>query len=573
MVSTIDHIRNILSENRPEEALVELQGWMAPGDETLMKSLISMKRRQGSRSLSGDLGKLLDQIERESPRLTSFLGHYHAANTAFKEKQWLEARVHLEQAIELHQSEYLALKPDLLSKLDRLEHQESMERLIGEANARYEEGQWKDALEMFRQARSHYFPGCEWNMDSFEEVIQRCKNGVAYEQHIAEATTYQKQGKWTQAISELHLARQNYHQDFTPGLSDLEEEIRWTNEQASMDNREVILDSPVIVMMRKYLLPVLFSLTIGALAWLFLQYPEWASNAEVIPATFSSDEAAADLQENVNTNPEPPSSPVSTADEAAEFEPVESQVSVEEVMVEEFPQVIDGVDALPIPPVPQSIISGQLVVGEEIEIRIANFEPEFQYEIDFGDGSRTNGNGKVTHVYEEAGTYQLSIKAANQGGGGNAVSRTVTIDAARPEPEVVELNPISNPAPVPEPPVTEPSDRAVELPVTRPVTPRDFADVMPSFPGGSSALRSYLERETRYPEQARENELQGKVYIQFVVGSDGSLTDIRLARGIGFGCDEEALRLVKSMPEWIPGSHQGTVQPVRYTLPITFVLK
>lgn len=142
-----------------------------------------------------------------------------------------------------------------------------------------------------------------------------------------------------------------------------------------------------------------------------------------------------------------------------------------------------------------------------------------------------------------------------------------------PDASDLSLNPVSNPVPVQETPAPQTNDSAVELPVSRPVAPRDFADVMPQFPGGSAALRAYLDSETRYPEQARENELEGKVYIQFVVGTDGSLSDIRLARGIGFGCDEEALRLVRSMPAWVPGSHQGTTQPVRYTLPIIFVLK
>lgn len=190
MVSSIDHIRNILSDNSPEEALVEMQVWMAPGDEGLIKALISMKRRQGSRTLRGELDKLLDQIERESPRLTSFLGYYHAANKAHKEKDWKTARVHLQEAIELHQSEYLALRPDLVSKLERIEHQEAMDDLIGKANTHYADGHWKEALDLFKQARSHYFPGCEWKMENFEGVIQLCKNGIANENHVAAASTY-----------------------------------------------------------------------------------------------------------------------------------------------------------------------------------------------------------------------------------------------------------------------------------------------------------------------------------------------------------------------------------------------
>ncbi len=108
MLTTIENIRGILSENRPEEALTELQGWLAAGDRNLMKSLIALKRNQGKSRLPGDLRRLIDQIENESPKLNSFLSHYHAANAAFDAKNWEEARSNLQQAITLHQPEYLA---------------------------------------------------------------------------------------------------------------------------------------------------------------------------------------------------------------------------------------------------------------------------------------------------------------------------------------------------------------------------------------------------------------------------------------------------------------------------------
>jgi len=76
----------------------------------------------------------------------------------------------------------------------------------------------------------------------------------------------------------------------------------------------------------------------------------------------------------------------------------------------------------------------------------------------------------------------------------------------------------------------------------------------------------------KYPEVARTSGITGTVYVQFVVEKDGSISDVKVVRGIGGGCDEEAVRVVKSMPRWKPGKQRG--QPVRvyFTLPIEFKL-
>lgn len=95
---------------------------------------------------------------------------------------------------------------------------------------------------------------------------------------------------------------------------------------------------------------------------------------------------------------------------------------------------------------------------------------------------------------------------------------------------------------------------------------------MPSFPGDYNALSTYLNTNLRYPEVAKQRGTQGRVYIRFIVRANGSITDIELIRGIGDGCDEEALRLVKNMPKWRPGTSNGRDVDVRYNLPITFKL-
>ena len=96
---------------------------------------------------------------------------------------------------------------------------------------------------------------------------------------------------------------------------------------------------------------------------------------------------------------------------------------------------------------------------------------------------------------------------------------------------------------------------------------------MPEFPGGVSALMRYLAESTRYPVQARNINLQGTVFVRFVVEPDGSISNVALDRGIGGGCDEEALRVISSMPPWKPGRQSGRPVRVAYSARIVFRLQ
>ena len=120
-------------------------------------------------------------------------------------------------------------------------------------------------------------------------------------------------------------------------------------------------------------------------------------------------------------------------------------------------------------------------------------------------------------------------------------------------------------------------DLATTTPIAEPVTvektveqPFLSAEVMPEFRGGMNALINYLQKNLRFPEQAQQVGVSGKVYLQFVVATDGSISQLKVIRGIGFGCDEEALRVVSKMPKWLPGKQSGRAVPVRFTLPIAF---
>lgn len=96
---------------------------------------------------------------------------------------------------------------------------------------------------------------------------------------------------------------------------------------------------------------------------------------------------------------------------------------------------------------------------------------------------------------------------------------------------------------------------------------------MPSFPdGGDDGLKKYLAQNIKYPTIARESGIQGTVFVTFVVERDGSVTDVKVLRGIGGGCDEEAIRVVKNMPRWSPGKQRGKAVRVQFNMPIKFTL-
>jgi TonB family protein len=94
----------------------------------------------------------------------------------------------------------------------------------------------------------------------------------------------------------------------------------------------------------------------------------------------------------------------------------------------------------------------------------------------------------------------------------------------------------------------------------------------PTFPGGEAGFNQFLAKNTKYPAAAREKNVQGRVIASFVVEEDGSLTDIKIVRGIGYGTDEEALRVLKLSPKWKPGIQNGHTVRVQYSVPISFAL-
>jgi protein TonB len=99
-----------------------------------------------------------------------------------------------------------------------------------------------------------------------------------------------------------------------------------------------------------------------------------------------------------------------------------------------------------------------------------------------------------------------------------------------------------------------------------------IVESMPEYPGGINTLYQYISDQIHYPVMAKELGIQGKVFVTFVIETDGSVSGVEVLRGIGGGCDEEAIRVVNSLPKWKPGKQRGVPVRVRYNLPVKFTL-
>ena len=124
--------------------------------------------------------------------------------------------------------------------------------------------------------------------------------------------------------------------------------------------------------------------------------------------------------------------------------------------------------------------------------------------------------------------------------------------------------------------VIDPGDgKKEEVVEVKPVEEEVFnvVEQQPEFPGGQAKMYQYLGKNTKYPSAAQRANVTGKVFLTFVVNTDGSIVNVETMKGIGFGCDEEAIRVIKTMPKWNPGKQSGRPVRVKYTLPVNFTLE
>ena len=144
----------------------------------------------------------------------------------------------------------------------------------------------------------------------------------------------------------------------------------------------------------------------------------------------------------------------------------------------------------------------------------------------------------------------------------------------------MQIKIVQNNVPTPEPAI-EPTDFDIDLIVdipdpVEPTTPVEteppvtWAQHMPAFPGGEEAMFEFIRDNIKYPPAARDAGIKGRVYIQFVVDKKGKISNVEVLRGIGGGCEEEAMRVVEMMPKWTPGEQAGRKVSVIYRLPFKF---
>ena len=166
----------------------------------------------------------------------------------------------------------------------------------------------------------------------------------------------------------------------------------------------------------------------------------------------------------------------------------------------------------------------------------------------------------------------------------NILPEKIELPPPLPQPQL--LKPVDDDKPVENDPIVDagatPDTPIPDLPTRQPPPekapddnepPFKVVEQDPEYPGGDEARMSFLRSNLKYPQMARETGIQGTVYVGFIVEKDGSITQVTILRGIGGGCDEEAIRVAKMMPKWKPGKQRGKEVRVSYSMPIKFTLK
>lgn len=271
-------------------------------------------------------------------------------------------------------------------------------------------------------------------------------------------------------------------------------------------------------------------------------------------------------------------------------------------------------------------VAGPREAGKILTFSIESYDEEVEYLLDFGNGYRRKVDERTKYRYPLPGSFEIKL-LATKGEKSSIYSKRFRIDPAsqvaeekpannqrQPEPQEDQQTSAANEDIAVDPelfaaseatplqvadlgtrPVAEPQEPTLRndpdpaapvetTPAPSPATktetstnsaisePLIISEIEPIFPGGNSAMIRYIQRNYRYPTPARDNTIEGVVIVRFVVNPDGSLSNFKVVKGIGYGCDEEAMRLIKGMPNWVPGEQNGTKVPVYRTIPITFRL-
>jgi TonB family protein len=253
-------------------------------------------------------------------------------------------------------------------------------------------------------------------------------------------------------------------------------------------------------------------------------------------------------------------------------------------------------------------VEGEHRVDEELLFTIENYDSDVRYTLDFGNGVKRNIKRRTRYTFPLSGDFQVQLIASGKEHGSSIYTKSFhilpqsrneiasaaqrTSSNTRPdarksmdlnlplfnEPTGLAVprsqNIVSTPAKVE---IIDLGDQdtakeSITPEAISPTKPLVFADVMPEFPGGKAQMNQWLSRRLRYPKAAKDEMIEGRVVVQFVVNLDGSISEPNILKGIGGGCDEEAIRVIKQMPNWVPGELNGHAVPVYKAIPIVFQL-
>ena len=224
----------------------------------------------------------------------------------------------------------------------------------------------------------------------------------------------------------------------------------------------------------------------------------------------------------------------------------------------------------------QTAAEGYPALGTEIQLFDDNGVPQFQDTVIYSeDGSylkfeTTDAIDPISHelrkkitisTFNADGTLKDYVEMKEEGKNGDAISYSVA-------PFSISMGEDNK---------TTVSSNDLKINVIFPKEEKDSVynqpEVMPEFPGGMEAMMKYLSENIKYPEMAKQKNTQGKVLVTFVVEKNGSISDVKVAKGIGDGCDEEAVRVISAMPKWKPGMQNGKKVRVSFAIPISFRLQ
>lgn len=513
-------------------AISSLSEWLRHGRLDLYQKIRRIEQSNRSQStveVQQALMELVRKIEELPASEIQFLNQMQAGERYMQAEQWQEAVLAYQSALALHQPTYRLRQKQLQAQLDACHTAQEMAALIEKGNEAYLAGKWDQAGSYFQQAMKIHQPGLGVDAQELSEVIARCNQGQEYVDWVKQGQEALRSQEHERTAKLYRKALRIGHPDFRPAPEVLREELRLVEQTRTLNPATT---APVPLMQRPWV-----RLSVVVLLLSFSGLGIWQAldrhNRGLDPSA----------ETPLAVAPEPASRPLPSAPK----EPSSAELSAEDQAEKApMPELNDSPDPAPRFP----------TYAEDPHQPPAGFSSPPVDAVEPAPLVDTSRETQLTNPLASVRDTQARISVPQ-------VDSTPVemVEDASEAPDSAPAVVATRPAPLRDKPAQ---------PTVAPKAPLAFAEVMPSFPGGANAMASYFSQRIRYPEVARENEIEGTVYIQMVVQANGSLAQIRLARGIGYGCDEEALRVVKQMPNWVPGKQDGVAVPVIYTIPIAF---